>query len=59
MRGANSAASDFKRFCTPARAAEVQTMWGSGCIESSELTATIAGPSLFSSSGRKARIGRI
>ena len=28
--GANSRASDFTRFCTPARAAAVATMYGSG-----------------------------
>lgn len=59
MRGANSVASDFSKFCTPARAAEVQTMCGSGCIDNSELTATMAARSLFSRSGRNARMGKI
>ena len=60
IRGANSLARDFNRLCTPARAAEVHTMWGSGCTDSSELTATIAARSLFSSRpGRNALIGKI
>ncbi|MCY1248959.1 hypothetical protein D9M72_624530 [compost metagenome] len=40
--GANSKAMERTRFFTPARAALVATMCGSGWLASSELTQTIA-----------------
>ena len=57
MRGANSRARDFTRFCAPARAAEVATICGCGSIASSEFTVRIAAASLLSSIGLKARTG--
>ena len=57
--GANSVASDFSKLCTPARAAEVHTICASGWAASSEFTPTMAGAVEASSSGRRARIGRI
>jgi hypothetical protein len=60
--GANSVAMERTRFSTPARAAEVATMCGSGWRASSELAQTMAAsPSTArcASCGRKARVGLI
>jgi hypothetical protein len=57
LKGANSVAMERTRLTTPARAAEVATMCGSGCAASSELTQTMAAPQCLRSCGRKARVG--
>ncbi|MCY1459889.1 hypothetical protein D9M71_774020 [compost metagenome] len=54
---ANSVAIERTRFFSPARAAEVATMCGSGWLASSELTQTIEAPAWLCSCGRKARTG--
>src|SRR5262245_45529740 len=57
--GASSVASERTRLSTPARAAEVATMCGSGWRASSEFTQTTAAAFERSSRGRNARVGRM